>query len=492
MMDPFKFTWKMCKYASLWYVFQKYGKQNNGASFINSSDLKKYVNSHNKGLLVDGVNKRLSVKDSFTHLLLIAKTGRGKTSKYVIPNILDKANQNCSFIINDPSNDIYSKTSEILKKNGFDIIVVDPENSRYTSRFNPISYVRDFVDIDTLSELLVSSGLPNERDIWSSAAKRIISIILRCLVNAPEEYRTLANLHRLTGYISSDPENRDPLTRFVAMYCRKDRYDDDSLKHDYMAFWNQNSEGIDSISLTVQTALRQFSNPQIRDLFGRDDIDFTRLRERKTAIFIITPAEKAKQFAFVTSILFNSFITSIMRLETFNKRKHLPIYVLYDELGHSRIPELGTVLNLIRAYGVSISGVLQSVSQIKANYGVEHDVIREAFNNYVVLSGADKQTCDYMSDLIGFTRQKVARRAEFNGGFYHEERHIKLINPDEIRALPEDQALCIFGDSQPARMTVQPYFERFAWRWKLDKVGVYVPPKKDDFQDYNVRDLLSS
>lgn len=118
MMDPFKFTWKMCKYASLWYVFQKYGKQNNGASFINSSDLKKYVNSHNKGLLVDGVNKRLSVKDSFTHLLLIAKTGRGKTSKYVIPNILDKANQNCSFIINDPSNDIYSKTSEILKKMG--------------------------------------------------------------------------------------------------------------------------------------------------------------------------------------------------------------------------------------------------------------------------------------------------------------------------------------------------------------------------------------
>jgi len=53
----------------------------------------KLFSSNNKGLLLDGKTKRLSQKDSFNHLALISRTGGGKTTSFVIPNIFKLAYQ---------------------------------------------------------------------------------------------------------------------------------------------------------------------------------------------------------------------------------------------------------------------------------------------------------------------------------------------------------------------------------------------------------------
>jgi len=72
-----------------------------GSSFMSDKDLKKILNPSNTGLLIDGKNLRMKEKESFTHNMIVAPTGAGKSTRYVIPNLLTL--DDCSFVVTDPS-----------------------------------------------------------------------------------------------------------------------------------------------------------------------------------------------------------------------------------------------------------------------------------------------------------------------------------------------------------------------------------------------------
>ncbi len=92
-----------------------------------------FLSTRNKGL---GFGKhRLSLEESYKNLCLIAPTGSGKTTRYVIPNIL-----NCSgsVVATDPSGEIFEKTSGHMKDRGYKIQILSPSYLSRSLRFNPL------------------------------------------------------------------------------------------------------------------------------------------------------------------------------------------------------------------------------------------------------------------------------------------------------------------------------------------------------------------
>ena len=56
----------------------------NSARFLESNEEQKLLTNRNRGLLLDGVSARLSADDSFRNLAVVATTGAGKTSSFIL------------------------------------------------------------------------------------------------------------------------------------------------------------------------------------------------------------------------------------------------------------------------------------------------------------------------------------------------------------------------------------------------------------------------
>ena len=89
---------------------------------------------------------------------VIARVGAGKTSRYIIPNVIERAKYPCSVIVNDPKGEVYEATSGHMKKHGFNVIVIDPEHPDRSHRFNPLTEARDAIELDQIAEILIKDA----------------------------------------------------------------------------------------------------------------------------------------------------------------------------------------------------------------------------------------------------------------------------------------------------------------------------------------------
>ena len=156
------------------FAYLHYQKIKDKNGMMSKTDIAKIFKFNNKGLLLDGKDKRLSIKDSCNHLAVISRTGGGKTSTFVLPNIYKLANDKCSMVITDLSGEIYEKTSGYLKNKGFTIYVLDPLNLQGSNRFNPLYYAATPSKIDKVANILISSNtrgsISGDSQFWYDGA----------------------------------------------------------------------------------------------------------------------------------------------------------------------------------------------------------------------------------------------------------------------------------------------------------------------------------
>ena len=119
-------------------VFGKLLRRKEGARFLTSKETGALLSPRNRGLLIDGAKGHLSETQSFQNVCVVARVGAGKTTRYIIPNVLSKAKAKCSLVVNDPKGEVFAATSGYMQANGYKVIVVHPEHLQSSSRFNPL------------------------------------------------------------------------------------------------------------------------------------------------------------------------------------------------------------------------------------------------------------------------------------------------------------------------------------------------------------------
>lgn len=434
--------------------------QHSGARLSSARDMRRWLNAGNAGLLIDGQSLRLSEAESFQNVCLIARVGAGKTSRYIIPNVLDKVASRCSIVVNDPKGEVFESTSGAMQKAGFKIIVVDPENPQQSRRFNPLTEIRDDVELEQVAEILVRCGNPDDKDaFWNKGAMRFVALFLKCLKNVAlsqdPRLLTLANLNYLLQNFGALGK---PLDAFMAhATIDPNNPQDRRLWHEWKGLLTGNPEGVQSFVLNALTALRALSNRRIAWITARSDFRLEDLRSERTIIYFKTPPQHADYYAFLTSVFFRSVFNAAMRQVP--GKSELPIYVLYDEFGHSTLPGFVATANTIRAYKVSLTIVLQSIAQLSARYGRDvSQAIHGGFNAAMTYAGSDPETCQFFESLCGKVRERQ-REDLLSTNPQDTYREFNLLNANEIRTLKLGETIAVLANRDPIKLSTQAYFE---------------------------------
>lgn len=447
-----------------------------GARLAGKREYSDRLNARNTGLLLDGDSLKLSEKESFQNVCVIARVGAGKTSRYIIPNVIERGNSKtpCSVVVNDPKGEVYEATSGYMKSHGFRVIVIDPEHPDRSHTFNPLTEARDDIELDQIAEILIkagkgggnSQGGASSGDFWASGAVRFVSVFLGCLKNAGRDnpkYNTLANLYYLFQNFGEDGSKLDG---FMARYSiDPDDTNDKRLWNEWQGVLTGNKEGVQSFVLNGITALSAMRQANIAKITNESSFALDTFREQKTIIYFITPPQHQEYYSFLTSLFFRSVFNACMRRQPHQVsagKPYLPVYVLYDEFGHSTIPNFVSTANTIRGYKVSLSIVLQSIAQLNARYGRDYaQSIQGGFGTQIAYAGSDPETASFFERIIGRTRVYQYQDPTHPTAQSHMEnyREQNLLNSNEIRTMKDDEVLIVSGNQDPIKIPSRAYFE---------------------------------
>ncbi len=428
----------------------------------------------------------LSLGDSFKNLALVAPTGSGKTTRYVIPNVLAVEG---SVLLTDPSGEIFAATSGRLHERGFRIQVLQPADLSHSLRFNPLHYWRTPQELRQLASILAPSDSSGRADpFWTVSAVNLLYLVLSALVNVEDAgYVNLANLRWLLNHLGGQADSG--MHAFMSRYLEQQ---DPRVFSEYLAFCATEPKVTASIIASARAALELWSDPEVCRFTANNTVDLEPLRHRHTAIFLIVPEHQVRYFSMLLNLFYSACFAHCLRDIG---EDLLPVFFFLDEFGNiGHIQNFASIITTLRKRRCSVSIILQALSQLDAVYG--RDAARTIFSggcaNKLFFSGLDLETAHYVERMLGVNTEYDTTF----GGIDDRARTIgvPLLSADRIRMLPGNEGILISGRERPAKLEMPPYFQYRPWHELAHKppVGISVGKGPEEVKYYPLGDRDTS
>lgn len=465
MMAQFR-GWQV-GYFNLRIEQQRFGT----AEYAEAKDLAKY--KHDNGGFYIGNAMGYSDRG---HLITVAGTRGGKGTNIIIPNLLGHGSSpdngfNGSWIIIDPKGENAAITARYQREQGKNVIILNPWNLLKdqlgkTAHYNPLDLLIGadpmnlIDDVAILVEMIVPFSQNGKDDFFDDRARSLISGLLLYLVLQKEEDKTLATLWSWL---------RLPKSEFDALLRNMITFDDDIngeiVKNTAleMASVVGSERTYTSIIATAQKYTDFLKSPALQQSIFKSDIDINKLADGNTVMYIIIPADKLKsQFKWLRLI-----ITTTMRAVVRNPNKRVAF--LLDEfaaLGY--MSEIETALSTYAGYGVTVWAIIQSLIQLKNEYGDNWETFLGNTNVQHFFSVGDNFTADYVSKIYGISSFVTYKPQGLFGITQPTATKRELVTPDEIRRESLESIFAVIDKAHRTYFKKKPYYEMPALHGRHD------------------------
>ena len=435
-------------------------RQENEGYFLEDRARRTLLSPKHDGLLLDGDKSRLDADDSFRNLAMIASTGAGKTASFIVPNLLTL--DHCSIVATDPSGSLYDRTAADLTRRGYTVLRLEPKDLAGSIRYNPLARAESTPAQQEIAHVLIQTsnrgGKPTD-PFWTNGAEEILGILIKCLKNHVEadRYANLANVQ----YLLNNFGDGDALAPFVAANAP-----DDATYFAFKGFITQSEKTMQGIVSQAKAALTMMADPELAGLTASSSFDFERLRKEKIALFLVIPQNRVSYYAGLMSLFYTDLFHFCLDDEVFARqstggrgqsRGVMPVYFLLDEFGHLTIPDFPSIITTTRQRRISLSIVLQSLSQLEERYGPKgaQTIIDGGIASRLFFSGMGIDTATMLSRTIGEARTDHLDAL----GRPHTSRE-PVMSAASLRAMPDTDVLYLFANKRPTLLNVTPYYRR--------------------------------
>lgn len=369
---------------------------------------------------MDSQNFRILAKDRFmdndtwrtginNNDLVIGPSGAGKTRSYVKPNLMQC---NESFIVADTKGSLIQEVGPLLQRHGYRVINVDLTAPERSYGYNPLDFIRydsrekRFLDKDIMSTANIISPVESMKDpFWEKSAQLYIACMIGYVLESlPEEEHTLEYVRRLfaeMGPGSSDAE----MTNFDRLFREREQEDPNSfavLKYHMFNTAKRAKVTFECIRMFIAEHLDPITGARVEQMYSRPQrIDFRMLGREKTAVFL-TISDMDRSMDTLASLFYTQALQSLCESADKDYPDHrlpVPVRLILDDFATNVvIPDFDKAISVIRSREISVSVILQSLSQLNAIYG--HDRAMTIVNNCdncLYLGGQDVDTAKYIS-----------------------------------------------------------------------------------------------
>ena len=435
------------------------------------------------------------------NVIVVGGSGSGKTRGYVEPNLMQ---MNADFFVTDPKGECLPRVGWMLDEGGYDIRSFNTVDFSQSLHYNPIAYVEDEADVLEFVTCFIANTTGDKEHsddpFWEKAERLLYVALVGYLVkHCPREDRSLSGLVTLlalakakdddedykspldllfeeieTGYrtiaVDDGPDDGyDPWSRTsekAGSGCVRVKTGDPvpiesdfSLLH-YKMFKDAAGKTMKSILVSCNTRMEPFAIPQVRELVSYDEMGLDQLgsEDGKIAVFAIMSD---------TSPLY-SFLFAIMMWQTMNIlcRKALvryggilprPVHLILDEFANiGKIPDIEKTVAVVRSRNISLSIILQSLSQLKAVYKDNAPTIIDCCDTMLFLGGKSTDTVKQISESVGKETVSTVTWNESRGGQASSTRNWNTLERDliqgaEVAKLPRDEAIVLITGTDPLR-----------------------------------------
>ena len=386
----------------------------------------------------------LSVKNSYQNSIIIGGTGTGKSSVVLIPSLYTMIG---SFVIHDPSGELYSKSSGYLNQKGYVIKVLNFANPENSSGYNPIVRAKSSSDIQKIASMLVENALgeKSKDPFWNIQATSLLTMLISILKTQPEEYQNLYNVRQLLNRLGGNPESVDSLFSKNAS---------ESLFNEYKSFISYDEKVVSGIIATCKAALQIFNDESVAKVTSYDNLNFQDFRNKPTALFIQNSVADQKYYSVLTSLFFEQFFSFV--LSRFPNEIENDIFLLIDEASSLNLPTLPLAVANVRKHRSGIMLLVQDFSQLVHHYGkYDADGIKSNCFAKMYFTGTSLETSKELEQTLGQYQ-------------YEDDKKKTVVRPlmtnDEIRTMKASRALLICGHYSPIMARLKPYYKQMRFR----------------------------
>lgn len=358
---------------------------------------------NSKRILAEGVevNNDTHQTNLNNNDLIIGSAGAGKTSGYVLPNLL-RLDSSC--IVADTKCNLRRKTERILRQKGFRIHNIDFIDLRRSDAYNPLDYIGrnsdgswSEQDITSLSRALMPK-LSKDEPFWETSAQTVISAMVAYVLEAlPEEEHNMYSVLEVFKVF----ETAQGRKMFHALHGKNPR--SFAFRRYQMVsgvFIAEKTWGC--IRQFVAEGLELFDIEESRHVFaGKSSFRFSDLGEEKTVLFL-NISDVDRTFDRIVRVLYTQLFKVLCRHADLSPddRLKVPVRIILDDFSTNFIiPDFDNIISVIRSREISSTIILQSLTQLSAMYGKDKaGTILNNCDHILYLGGQDMKTAEYIGN----------------------------------------------------------------------------------------------
>lgn len=442
--------------------------------------------------------KKIWVDNGESHNIVIGSTGSGKTQCIIHPLVKILAKKGESMIVTDPKGEIYRESAGLLKKKGYQILVLNFRDPQRGNCWNPLNlpyklYKQGNTDkaMEILDDLAANilydaEGGGNKDPFWEkTSADYFAGLALGLFEDAKEDE---ININSISVMTTIGEEKFGARSTYIKEYFN----DKDPAGAAYTCAsgtLTAPEETKGSILSTFKQKIRLFaSRENLSEMLSRNDFDIDSIGKRKTAVFMIIQDEKKTYHALAT-IFIKQCYESLIDVAQNSPKGELPVrtnFILDEFANMPPFKDITTMITAARSRLIRFTMIIQNFAQLNSVYGEDDaQTIRGNCNNMTYLLTSELAALKEISELCGDKIVKVGK-----GDKEHDETR-PLATVADLQRMKQFEAIVRRIRLNPYKTRLKPNFE-IDWGEEKIEADPFIERQKQPIKVFDLREFVKN